>query len=275
MLPSTPMTWILIPHVNRPDLTRQAVLDALHQTIPTRVLLVANGATTAAQEAGYLLAADHPDRVLLWHYTPSLPLAAVWNRMLQCAWDAGGTEALVVNNDVRLPQQLVEALLEAQRQTDALVVTPVNVGVDTYPRILPILPLEPSTLASRGGPDFSCFLITKACHEAAPFDEKFDPAFCEDLDYHRRLLLSGYGPRIFSLPIPYLHYGSQTLQAMPEEKRGQAETAITSKSRAHYRAKWGGDVNQETYTRPFDPTSATAGVTTPELQRLEQEGTPT
>ena len=258
--------WILMPHVNRPDLTQQAVQDALHQSVPTRVLLVGNGATPEAQEVGFQLAI-RSSRVQLWHYIPSLPLAAVWNRMLQCAWDAGATEALVVNNDIRMPFQLVEALLEAQRQTDALVVTPVNVGEATYPRILPLLPLEPSTLASRGGPDFSCFLITKACHEAAPFDEKFDPAFAEDLDYHRRLLLSGYGNRIFSLPIPYLHYGSQTLKTLEGEARERLETAISTKSRAHYRAKWGGDVNQETYTSPFQPESAQVGVTTPELQR--------
>ena len=117
----------------------------------------------------------------------------------------------------------------------------------------------------RGGPDFSCFLITKACHDAEPFDERFIPAYCEDNDYHRRLMLSGNGARIFSVNLPYLHYGAATVNADPDPAKLAAWAKRIETARAHYRAKWGGEVNHERYLVPFVLTGQD-GVTNPELQ---------
>jgi hypothetical protein len=137
-------------------------------------------------------------------------------------------------------------------------------------------------VVSKGGPDFSCFLISRACHERFQFDEHFTPAFLEDLDYHRRLMLAGEGARIFSVNLPYLHYGSLTLKTV--SNRAQIEAAIMAGSRTHYREKWGGDCNAEQWYIPFghgqgpcdDPQplveqwQARCGPTTPELQAWVQ-----
>jgi hypothetical protein len=122
----------------------------------------------------------------------------------------------------------------------------------------------------KGGPDFSCFLISRACHDRFQFDEAFTPCFLEDLDYHRRLMLAGEGARIFGVALPYLHYGSMTLKTIPN--RAQVEAAIVAGSRAYYRKKWGGDCNQETFLQPFgggwsEPAKVEDGTaTTPYLQ---------
>ncbi len=128
-------------------------------------------------------------------------------------------------------------------------------------------------MVSKGGPDFSCFLISRACHWKYAFDENFVPAFCEDLDYHRRLMLAGDGHKIFSVNVPYLHYASQTLKTSTPEARAAIERRI-GQSRAYYERKWGGPVNAEIFWAPFgrepEDRLPPCGPTTPELQAYIQ-----
>jgi hypothetical protein len=220
-----------------------------------------------------LIAEEYPHRVLLWSHQPPLPsLSATWNRALQCVWAAGGTEALVVNNDVRLRADTVEQLATVRRLTQALFVSAVGVMPEQFDRAAGLIlcddPDAEHPQLAKGGPDFSCFLIARECHDRFAFDERFIPAFCEDLDYHRRLLLAGEGARIFSVNLPYLHYGSATLKAL--SNRAQVERAIEAGSRAYYAKKWGGPVNAERFVLPFHQTED-RDVSTPALQAMVRE----
>ncbi len=148
---------------------------------------------------------------------------------------------LVPNNDVRLHPQTLRLLLQAiHNYGNALFVSAVNAGRATEP--------YEWDLASRGGPDYSCFLISKECFEKYPFDPEL--TYCSDLDHHRRILLAGEGDRIFSVNVPYHHLASQTIKTLPEEKarvyREQADA-----HRAYYSRKWGGGCNAETFAEPF------------------------
>jgi hypothetical protein len=58
---------------------------------------------------------------------------------------------------------------------------------------------------------------------------------------------------------------------MTPEARARHEARI-GQARAHYARKWGGAVNAERYTIPFEEKSAQDGVTTPDLQRAIQQG---
>lgn len=255
------MNWCVMPYLGNLNQTYAAVCDVLAQTIADVRLFLIN-------QGGEKLEGIDDPRVYHVAHVPILPsLAATWNLALRTVWDTGEDQALVVNNDVRVHPELYEALRITQAVTGGLLVSAVNVG-EAWSEVQtrPILPLSVNFPESTGGPDFSCFLITKACHEQYPFDEGFAPAYCEDLDYHRRLMLAGHREKIFSVNLPFLHYASGTLKGMTEEQRMRHEAAISAGSRAHYVAKWGGGVNQERYTRPFDPTSDQDGVTTPELQ---------
>jgi GT2 family glycosyltransferase len=284
----TPPIWCIMPVLGARDYTVTAIADLLAQTLPVKILVVNQGVDDDFRDELERIAEAHPERVFVWHHVPPLPsLAATWNRALDFVWAVGGEVALVVNNDVRVPRQLVEILAKVQRRTDALFVSAVGVREPDYQpaRIYTADEIARLTWAddegcgypvAPGGPDFSCFLIAFACHDNYRFDEGFVPAYCEDLDYHRRVLLAGAGHRIFSVNIPYLHYASGTLKAMDPARKAAIEAAITRGSRARYQAKWGGPVNQETLVHPFGAVATADDVTTPTLQaRLHWPSPPT
>ena len=175
----------------------------------------------------------------------------------------------MINNDIRMCAFTYQYLVQVQAHRDALFVSATGVdeagwekwndsGIILEPS--PWMPHDPLP-----GPDFSCYLITKGCHERYPFDEHYIPGYVEDIDTHRRMMLGGDGRKIFGTGLPFLHLGSGTLNAMTAEQRTKWEERITKGSRAYHRQKWAGDANEETLTRPFDPSSARPGVTTPEL----------
>jgi len=82
------------------------------------------------------------------------------------------------------------------------------------------------------------------------------------------MMLTGDGRRIYSINVPFLHYGSATSKEHPE-----IADRVAKGSRQHYQRKWGGPVNGERYLVPFTPPNAIADpdegtiVTTPDLQR--------
>ena len=270
--------WAIMPVMANPDLTRAAISDVLAQSVPTRLLVIAQGIAGAWRDELELTAQASDGRILIWWHDPPLPsLSASWNAALRFVWETGATDALVVNSDVRLRADTILQLRHVCGLTHALFVSAVGVtGEQFHPEEELIFCDDPDAehpRLAKGGPDFSCFLITKAGHEQYPFDEGFVPAYCEDLDTHRRYMLGGDGDRIFSINLPFHHvdHGSGTLKGLTPQQRSAHEARI-GQSRAHYLAKWGGPVNQETYTIPFEAASAQAGVTTPELQRAIQEG---
>lgn len=275
-------TWCIMPILANRAYTITAIADLLVQSVPTRLLLVNQGVEDLFREELERIAEAYADRVLLWSHQPPLPsLAATWNRALDFVWEVGGTEALVVNNDVRLHRETVERLTSVLRMTEALFVSAVGVTPEQFdPTRGLVLCDDPDSdhpKLAKGGPDFSCFLISRECHHggafaAYRFDEGFTPAFCEDLDYHRRLMLAGEGARIFSVNVPFLHYGSATRKTLEAPERMKLDRAIEQGSRTYYAKKWGGPVNAETFLLPFGggwsaPSKVTDGTaTTPYLQ---------
>jgi hypothetical protein len=262
------VSWIVMPFLNCWDLTQAALADCLAQTglpAPPQVLAVDTGSRDSVREAIDDWAIREP-RLHVWHWRPSLPsLSAVWNWALEFVWaQVGEEDALVVNNDVRLHPCTYSAL--RSHREDALFITAVG-RREADMDWAEYFASEPVWQATRGGPDFSCFLIRSGCHWLYPFDEAFIPAYCEDNDYHRRLLLDELGGRIFSVNLPYLHYGAATINQETDERKLADWARRIETARTHYRSKWGGDVNAERYRVPFDPASAEDGITNPELQR--------
>lgn len=262
------------------DYTKAAIADVLAQTVPVRLLLINQGADDGIRgELERIAEAD--DRIFLWSHQPPLPsLAATWNLALDYVWAVGGDCALVVNNDVRLRPDTID-LLRRVIFVEGDFVSCVGVTPEQFDPTEPLImcddPDAEHPTLSKGGPDFSCFLISRTCHTAYRFDEAFVPAFCEDLDYHRRMLLAGDGQRIFSVNVPYLHYGSATLKTVDDRQRAAINAAIQLGSRRHYHRKWGGEVNHETYLKPFGgghskPAEVFDGTaTTPYLQHHQPD----
>ena len=279
---TTPPIYCVMPILSDPEVTEAAIGDLLAQSVPTRVLLVNQGVDDPFRDRLERLAEQYSPQILLWSHQPPLPsLGATWNRALDGVWEAGGTEALVVNNDVRLAPLTVQVLSTVRARTAADFVTAVAVTAEQFATTGDLWaavgePCRPEQYP-RGGPDFSCFLISRAGHEKYRFDEGFIPAFCEDLDMHRRYLLGGDGDKIFSVNLPYRHLASNTLKTIDAGRAAMIRQQIEQVSRQHYLRKWGGPVNQETYWQPWQPEAERPprwdGVerpTTPALQATVQ-----
>lgn len=242
--------WVIMPYRNNLIQTKDAVDDVLKQDVPggVRLLLINNGGDETVPR--------YDDaRILHWKYTPGLSLAAVWNLALEMVWESGGTHAWVVNNDVRLHPSTYQLLLMYLRDEQALFVSANGVTWPEYQAFCRSWPMQPPAITRQylAGPDFSCFVIAKACHVQFAFDPAYHPAYCEDLDYHRRLMLEGMGDRIFGtgFPFAHLHQGSGTIRSLTPEQRVKLEEAIDRGSRVHHVVKWGGPANQERKIHPW------------------------
>lgn len=252
--------WCIIPWVTDWPSTEQAIDDVLHQSVPTRVLLVSNGVTPEERREAETVLRDHGN-VLCWWADPALPsLAKTWNEGLKFVWATGGDRAWVLNNDLRVRPSTLAVLSEVMdtHQDKPFFVSAVNDPQRYEMQDLAVVP------GSRGGPDFSCFLISREMHIEYPFCEEHKPAYTEDLCTHRRVMLNGEGHRMFSIPYPYSHTGSGTLKALDPDRRKQLEWEIEHISRAAYAKEWGGPANQERFIIPYGPEEH-EGVTTPEL----------
>lgn len=274
------MTWCVMPVLAGPQMTEDAIGDLLAQTVPTKILIVNQGVDDEFRLRLERIAEEYPDRVCVWSHVPPLPsLSATWNRALRFVWESGGTEALVVNNDLRLSPLTLQLLKPTLVYEPALFVSAVGVTEEQFAAFQQKTAFGAQVVAldeSHGGPDFSCFLISKTGHEKYPFDEGFIPCYGEDCSTHREYMLGGDGERIFSINLPYHHIGggSNTLKALPPDQREKLERRIGA-SREYYARKWGGSINHERFTIPFDPDSAQDGVTNPELQAACMNGSPT
>lgn len=275
---STPF-WIVMVVINRWDLTQAAIADCLAQRVlpePPQVLVVDGGLPRDERDQLERWSEKEP-RLHAWFHTPALPsLSASWNLALRFVWSLGGEVTLVINNDVRVHPSTYSTLFDYLVCHESLFVSAVGRREDDLPwETYFAQPLDEalgSFLTNRGGPDYSCFLITREGHLAYPFDEGFIPAYGEDCDHHRRLMLAGDGHRIFSINLPYLHYGSATVNADPTQAQRWAKQL--AQSRAYYARKWGGPVNHEQWRVPFDPESVGIGITNPELQAALREAAP-
>lgn len=181
-------------------------------------------------------------------------VAAAWNEGINSAWDKNCDYVLVINDDVVLSQWTIDnqiKALELQESKDAGLV--LTTGWATTPPD----PSNPASMREYGDPpaeaawvpgaDFACFMINKICWETVgPFDQKFHPAYFEDNDYHRRILLSNLTARIVP-QAPYYHYGSQT-----QKNSNVVQSEQFEKNKQYYHDKWGGLPGAEIYATPFN-----------------------
>ena len=221
--PVTAPNPVLILARNCLALTARAIASVRAQDIPTTVLVIDNDSTdgTAAwcNEHGVLRAT----------FRPQLGVSAGWNFGLrQLFRNADAAHVLVLNNDVALPRWFYRRLLACG--------LPFATGNETT-GFDPALALEPPALSPPvPHPDFSAFLITRACYEqVGPFDEDMR-FYASDNDYHIRA--HRLGVPLMNCAVPYLHDRSSTLRnADPLERDCIERQADADRLMLH--AKWG------------------------------------
>lgn len=187
-------------------------------------------------------------------YARQKSLAGVWNDGLEHAWRIGYKRVLVVNNDVELGSWTyvnLERVMwhKAMYRKGYAMVTGVSVREWERVRMEVGKPLKP-----RPHPDFSCFMISKEGYKrVGPFDERFEGAYCEDNDYHIRVVKAGL--EAVCVDVPFLHHGAQTVKrADPEEQARIMEMA--DRNRKRFWRKWGCWPGSKQYEELF---SAEAG----------------
>jgi GT2 family glycosyltransferase len=195
------------------------------------------------------------------NYRLGIPLSAAWNMGIDQVFSAGHEYALVCNDDVLFAPYTIDALYWAAKVGSHAVVTAQNVrGAMPNPDSILTMPegydsgvqLNPQF---GGGPDFACFMIGwTAWNHIGRFDENFVPAYFEDNDYHRRVILSGMEAASVNTA-QYYHYGSQTQNADSVNPVVRPEAFV--RNRNHYIVKWGGEPGLEAFYHPYNDPSKT------------------
>jgi len=234
------MNWILVPLRNNLAFIRAALPTFLAQDVgDVRVFLWDNGSTDGTSAWANSIT---DDRVFYAYNVTPQSVAASWNAMLRYVFGEGADHALVVNADVELRPDTYRRLFA----DDALFVT--AVGTADKDKISPPYRV-PDPGAKRTHPDFSCFLIRKACWDkVGPFDESMNGAYCEDSDYHIRMHRAGI--EAICLDLPFYHVGAGTLKNADEAETARIQQQA-DKNRALFRQKYGVDVGSKEYYELF------------------------
>lgn len=193
------------------------------------------------------------------NYRLGIPLAAAWNSGIEQAFAAGNEYVLVCNDDVLFAPYTIDALYWGMKNGGKAVITAQNVrGHTANPDSILTMPDEYDPKVQLdpvycGGPDFACFMIGyTAWKYVGQFDENFVPAYFEDNDYHRRIILSGMEACSINTA-PYYHYGSQTQNADSVNPVVRPEAFV--RNRNHYIVKWGGEPGNEIFEHPYNDPS--------------------
>lgn len=214
---------------------------------PVRVVAIDQGSTDGTRE---WLRGLVSDGLMVVPNEGNVGVARAWNQGIRIALANRAEAVLICGHDTCPMPGAIERLV-ALAQSGVPFITGTQVPYDTPETpCAPPQPGEPLIAA----PDFSCFLLPTptiealAIHEARSgakispwqlglFDERFDPAYFEDGDYHIRLHQAGIGA--FADPgALFRHDCSLTIRTNPEIARLNQETF--RRNADLYAQKWGG-----------------------------------
>lgn len=205
---------LAIPTYRRFDLAAACVASAQAGTRPPdRVLVIDNSGGQCPPIAGAA--------VVLGRQPQSV--ARAWNDAVR---RTGGDWLILANDDVQFAPDTIERLVAA---------------AETLP--------EAGIVSAVAGERFCCYLLRWAAYqEVGPFDEQFAPAYFEDNDYARRLVLAGW--ELAVAPSAVQHAGSQTIASYAGAE-AEAHHRAFRLNEARFVAKWGGPPHRETFDTPY------------------------
>lgn len=171
--------------------------------------------------------------------------AGGWNRGIDMAVAAGCTHAIICNDDTEFEPGTIMKLVEAIDDGAGFVVSAINRRDQKED-----LPYE-----IRPGCDYSCFMLKpqEFFDTVGRFDENLYPAYFEDNDMERRIILSGNRP-VHRTDAMHFHRGSET-------QNFGGGTVVTSemfeRNREYYIRKWGDSPTWERWDTPFNRSDMT------------------
>jgi GT2 family glycosyltransferase len=200
-----------IPTINRADLLNEALANYFEDFKNTEIVICDNGKQEIiTRERNFVI------------YKPenNLGVSGSWNMIMDYAEKVKGTHVLMLNDDIYLGKSEEEINAIIRLWKPEFLCTELNwcsfiLSVDAYLKV-------------------------------GKFDEKFFPAYFEDNDYFRRMLLAGVTITTNAMLNPVIYRNSMTIQKTPELNSG------FEKNRQYYISKWGGQPTQETFSTPFN-----------------------
>lgn len=218
---------------NNLELTKKCIPTLLDQESEPPVLVFDNASTDGTVQWLRTVRGIHTTFA-----SKQVSLAAAWNSALRSAWAMGWSHALVVNNDVELGNTTYDRLLAGliYRLPNRAICTGVSVREWSEKQYLEDGG-EPLNMQARPHPDFSCFMLTRhAFGRVGPFDERFEGAYCEDNDYHVRVVKAGM--EAVCIDVPFLHHGAQTVKRADADER-EIIMRRADENRRKFWEKWG------------------------------------
>jgi GT2 family glycosyltransferase len=200
-----------IPTINRADLLNEALANYFEDFKNTEIVICDNG----TQEI-----ITREKNFVIYRPEKNLGVSGSWNMIMDYAEKVKGTHVLMLNDDIYLGKSEEEINAIIRLWNPEFLCTELNwcsfiLSVDAYLKV-------------------------------GKFDENFFPAYFEDNDYFRRMLLAEVNITTNAMLNPFIYRNSMTIQKSPELNNG------FEKNRQYYISKWGGQPTQETFATPFN-----------------------
>lgn len=158
-------------------------------------------------------------------YENNRGVSGAWNEGIRRASEAGYRYAIISNDDVEFYPGSILSLYKTIKNTNACLVSALQNG-------------QMGQNGTWESAEFFCFAIDipQLLDKAGYFDENFFPAYWEDIDMHRRLILAG-AKCLVDMGAPALHHISQTQNFDP----GNPVTSHSDfdKNKSYLIKKWG------------------------------------
>ena len=181
---------------------------------------------------------DVPIRpIIIDNWNENKGVAASWNIGIDIAKSEGYRYAIIANDDSFFLPGTIDKLYAGIRLHQGVLISPNPNGA-----------FQPNGIVS--GADFFNFMIDipQLLEKCGTFDENFSPAYFEDNDMHRRIILSGAESYIHTEAVAH-HHGSQTQYA--DSNNPVVPPHQFENNRRYFVEKWGGLPGQEVCTTPY------------------------
>lgn len=206
-----------IPTLNRYDKLQECLKSIEQGTLVAKVVVIDNGGKLPELNPALDFSIYTPVR--------NMGVAKSWNWLLQTVAEP----LLICNDDITFGENDIQAFHDIYMTTDAGVI---------YADNLPFLNM------------FSCFMVRPTVIEKIGlFDEEFFPAYFEDCDYFRRMVLGEITWQSVSTKIK--HTASSTLEAYTNQEMNKHHENFR-KNQGYYVRKWGGEPKHEKYHKAFN-----------------------
>ena len=200
-----------IPTINRADLLNETLAKYFEDFKETEIFIVDNGnQEIITREKNFVI--YRPEK--------NLGVSGSWNTIMDYADKVSATHVIMLNDDIYLGKSEQE----------------INHIIKLW---------KPEFLCSEL--NWCCFILSlDAYKKTGAFDEKFFPAYFEDNDYFRRMLIAGVQMVYNAMLNPVIFRNSMTIA------KDQTLNNNFENNRQYYISKWGGEPAKETFGTPFN-----------------------